>query len=36
MAMATEMADQRAHAERIRLQFEALAKEYSVKIPEPS
>jgi hypothetical protein len=36
MALATDIADRQALDERIRVQFEALAKEYGVKIPEPA
>lgn len=36
MALATDIADHQALAERIRIQFEALAKRYGLKIPEPA
>ena len=36
MALATDIADYQALGERIRAQFEALAKAHGVKIPEPA
>jgi hypothetical protein len=35
MALATDLADYQALGERIRVQFETLAKVHGVEIPEP-
>jgi hypothetical protein len=36
MTLATDLADYQALGERIRIQFEALAKAHGVKIPDPA